>query len=358
MKLAFRRNIHFYLTAFFGLMLVPACVLTRLKPEPMQSSTVGFVLAWAFQSLLCAALLYQFGVPAAWSSTRGGLFRLVPGLALVTLMIFLFGAKTGVEIAIVGVAIAEYQFRGGSWKRAAEAFLPFFYLALGIIIAVYFSSVVVTLRRCTEFDATLARIDSWLLFGSSVSHLSYASTALYRFAEPIYYGMGGLIGAALLFLCIAGERSSALRMAGAILTAYFLSLVIFFLVPAQGPFVAAGLPPELLTANIQHLSVWNATLLYHHAGWVDPPFAYYVAFPSLHVAQPLIAARFLRRWRGVFYLALAYCAFLVASIVILQWHYFVDILGGLGVSALAVWLVSPRSHALIAETESAAMPVR
>jgi membrane-associated phospholipid phosphatase len=84
----------------------------------------------------------------------------------------------------------------------------------------------------------------------------------------------------------------------------------------------------------------NATTLYHHSGWITPPRAYYVAFPSMHVAQPLIAAWFLRRWRAVFAIIAGYCALLVASIVILQWHYAVDIPGGLAVAALAIAVVS------------------
>jgi membrane-associated phospholipid phosphatase len=133
----------------------------------------------------------------------------------------------------------------------------------------------------------------------------------------------------------------AFQFSGAILTAYFLSLVIFTILPAQGPFIDASLPPNTITASIQHSSLNNATILYHHRGWIDPPRAYYVAFPSMHLAQPLIAAWFLRRWRGVSAIVCAFCALLAVAIVILRWHYLVDIVGGLVVAVLAVWIVSP-----------------
>jgi membrane-associated phospholipid phosphatase len=95
-----------------------------------------------------------------------------------------------------------------------------------------------------------------------------------------------------------------------------------------------------MTASIQRISLTNATILYHHMAWIDPPRAYYVAFPSMHVAQPLIAAWFLRRWRVVSTAIAAYCVLLVGAIIILRWHYAADLLAGFFVAALAVWIVS------------------
>jgi membrane-associated phospholipid phosphatase len=191
-----------------------------------------------------------------------------------------------------------------------------------------------------KYDALLNILDTHLMFGVTVAGLSSDAALLYVPAEYIYYSIGGVIGAAILFLCFAGDRRAAFQMSGAILTAYFISLGVFYIFPAQGPFIAAGLPPHLFTAAIQRASLINATVLYHHAGWITPPRAYYVAFPSMHVAQPLIAAWFLRRWRAVSAIIFVYCALLTASIVILQWHYVVDILGGIGVAALAVYVVT------------------
>jgi hypothetical protein len=49
----------------------------------------------------------------------------------------------------------------------------------------------------------------------------------------------------------------------------------------------------------------------------------------MHIAQPIIAAWSLRRWPRASALAFAYCALLVPCILILEWHYFVDILSGM-----------------------------
>ena len=337
------QRFHLLFFAAFSLLLIPACFMTRLSfPSPFSNGS--FLFSWAVQSILWAALLYQFGTACSWAPLFKNAWRLLPALGMAALIFYLFGWSAGAEITVVAFAIAEFHFRGGSWKTVAGAVVPWLYLASGIIVALFYSSVVVSVRPCSEYDAVLKRLDSWILFGGSVTAFSDVASRLYSPAELIYYGIGGVMGAAILFLCLAGDRRSALQMCGSIVTAYFLSILIFYCIPAQGPFIASALPPQLITAGIQRMSLLNATALYHHAQWLEPPLAYYVAFPSLHVAQPLIAAWFLRRWKGVSTILYAYCSLLVVAILILRWHYVVDILGGLGVAASAVALVTLRSR--------------
>ena len=332
------QRIHFCLTAVVAVLLVPAAFFTRLRIVPSPSSC-SFLLAWAIQSIIWAALLYQFGIRGSWAAYRRDSLRLVPAVLMGIGLVVLYGLA-GAEFAIVGFTLVEFNYRHGNWRKAANSLLPWLYLAGGIQVALYFSSVIVTLRPCTGFDGALARLDSYLMFGGSVVQLSMKLASFYAPAEAIYYSMGGVMGAAILFLCLAGDKRAAFQMGGAILIAYYVSLAVFYFVPAQGPFISGGLPHEMLTAGVQRMSLGNARILYRHAGWITPPLAYYVAFPSLHVAQPLIAAWFLRRWRAVSLIVLGYSGLLVLAIVILQWHYIVDILGGFAVASLAVSLVS------------------
>jgi hypothetical protein len=331
-------SFHVWLTLALLVLLVPACLLTHLRVSPPPSVHL-FLLGWGLHSVICAAVLFQLGTVGAWQHFRREPLRIIPALLMSGVLLFVFGWQAGALLAIVLLAILEFYYRKGNWKAVASALVPWLYLATGIELSLYFSSIIVALRPCTEYDAFFSRIDKVLMLGTSVVDISRASVALYTPAALIYSGIGGVMGAAILFFCIAGERDTAFRMCGAILTAYYLSLVLFFLFPAQGPFVTAGLPPQLLTAAMQSASLANATRLYHHAGWMDPALGYYVAFPSLHVAQPLIAAWYLRRWPRVSGIVFGYCVLLVPAIVILRWHYIVDILGGLAVAAIAVWLI-------------------
>ena len=335
-------HLHYWLTLAFAALLIPACLMTHLRVS-VPPGLGAFLLGWVVQSIVWAAVLYQLAIRGSWDPFRRNRWRVVPALSMAGILVFIFGLKAGAIVAIAGLATLEFYYRKGKWKVIAIALLPWAYLAFGIQLALYFSSVIVSLRPCTQYDAALGRFDALLLFGLTVPGLSRAATPLYIPAEIVYYGIGGVMGAAILFLCLSGDRKTAFQMCGAILTAYYLSLVVFLALPAQGPFIAAGLPPQMFTAGVQRASLANALALYHHSGWMTPSLGYYVAFPSLHIAQPLIAAWFLRRWRRVSLIVFSYCAVLAPAIVILQWHYIVDILGGLVVAGLAVWTVSGAS---------------
>ena len=52
-------------------------------------------------------------------------------------------------------------------------------------------------------------------------------------------------------------------------------------------------------------------------------------FPSMHVAHAAIAMWFCRRWTRISKLLLIYNVVLVPVILLLEWHYLVDILGGI-----------------------------
>jgi hypothetical protein len=291
-------------------------------------------------SVIWAALLYQAGVPGAWLPFLRNGARLIPIALLVAVLSVLWGPRLGISLAIVAVSVMEFSFRNRKWRGVADTAVLWLYLAIGIKIAFGFSSVVVSLKPCTEFDSALNRLDSRLMFGWTVVHLSQMSAPLYSIASEIYYSIFGIMGAGIAFLCLAGDRGYAARLSGAILTAYFISLVVFFFVPAQGPFLSNPMPSGSFTSALQAMSLTNARFLYHHSSWITPPSAYYVAFPSLHVAQPLIVAWFLRRWRRVSGVLFGYCALLIPSIIILRWHYLVDILGGILVATIAVAIVS------------------
>ena len=56
----------------------------------------------------------------------------------------------------------------------------------------------------------------------------------------------------------------------------------------------------------------------------------------MHVALPLISIWFLREWRRVIMILAVFDMLLVASILLLEWHYIIDLFAGVLVAALAV----------------------
>jgi hypothetical protein len=252
------------------------------------------------------------------------------------------------EIGACGVLATELYFRKVKLASAALALAPWLYLALGIQMAIVYNMAIVSVRPFNLYDSFFQRLDA-TIFGVSVAGISHsvasfshASPSLYLSAEIIYFAIGGVMGAALLFLCMAGDCHAAFQMAGTIVTAYYLSLMVFWAWPSHGPYLLD--PVNALSGtnifSIQQALHKDAAALYHHRDWVSPVFGYFVAFPSMHVVQPLIAGWYLRRWRRVSQLVFAYCGLLVFAIIILEWHYLVDILGGILIAVLATMLAS------------------
>lgn len=152
------------------------------------------------------------------------------------------------------------------------------------------------------------------------------------------------VGAALILTGFCYGRSHAFRFVGVILTAYYLALAFFFFWPSQGPYYLCAahfseFPSSLQTFSLQKRQLLQASSLWAGKGIESVGLDYYVAFPSLHIAMPLVVAWFLRRWKRILPLLLALDLLLVASIVLLEWHYVVDLVGGVAVAALAILVV-------------------
>jgi membrane-associated phospholipid phosphatase len=63
----------------------------------------------------------------------------------------------------------------------------------------------------------------------------------------------------------------------------------------------------------------------------------------MHIASPIIALWFLRQWRRLAIILLMLDVLLCFAIVLLEYHYVMDLIGGIAVAALAILMVdSPR----------------
>ena len=347
-------KLHFWLTGALTVLLLPVCHAARLHIGNL-SYVPAFMIGWIAQSIIWAGARYQLGAPGSWAALRKNWKRLLLAAEIPALVIPLFAfvahdLEIGILISAIGIIVLEFVYRRGSWKSAASVLLPWTYLAFGIQLAFLYNSAIVSVRPFNLYDPLFQRLDM-LLFHISVSGISRAASMLYTPAEVIYYAIGGVMGAGLLFLCLAGDRRAAFQMSGAILLSYYFSLLVFYIWPSHGPYALAAwsFPPGMVTGAVQRATYANAAALYHRTAWSDPALGYFVAFPSVHVAQPFIAGWFLRRWKGASLLIFAYCALLVPAIVILRWHYFVDIVAGLGIAGLAIAIVSRIPHPASAE---------
>jgi PAP2 superfamily len=258
-------------------------------------------------------------------------------------------------LTVDAIAILELRERIKSGKvreTLSVVFLPAGYLFAGFLLIFAYNDIILSVHFYGSADATFNAMDKWLLLGASVSSLCHWAVhtfpvSFFCFLEFIYFGMFAQIGAALLFTSLYYGRSRGLRFVGTILTAYYLALVLFYLWPSQGPYYLCAIhfsdfPSTLRTYAIQKQSIINSQALWNHTPLSRISSDYYIAFPCMHIVQPLIALWFLRAWKRIVIFLAAYDLLLVAAILLLEWHYAVDILGGVLVALVAIASVDGR----------------
>jgi len=348
-----RRHFHYWVSIALVLALIP---LLRRLHLPTHFDWVrlipAFWLVMAAQSIFVAALLcvVEFPPTKIWAPFFQQFQR--EKLRLAALVIFtltLLWKVTWPQALIVTVdtvAVLECWTRLApkDRKRGATAILiPSLYLFGGFLLVFAYNDIILSVRFFAAYDPAFGAIDKWLLHGSSVARLSHWATRVFpvyffRFLEFIYFGMFAQVGAALVLSGLAHGRREGLKFVGAILTAYYLALLLFFFWPSQGPYYLSvtHVPEALQTYVIQKQSIANSQALWAHANLARISTDYYIAFPCMHIAQPLIVIWFLRRWKRMITIMLVYDVLLVATILLLEWHYVIDIIAGGLVAALAV----------------------
>jgi PAP2 superfamily len=304
-----------------------------------------------------AILLALIGLPAdqTWKpllrrhwSQKG---RLIVFGVFATWMFFIFKFWLGLTIVADGLAVAEMLDRDPEvfGRRLLSIFAPALYLFIGIVIVFSFNHAIAGMKWAGSYDQFFNGVDL-AIFRTSVSGLAHAALHLlppwsYKVFEVAYYSLYGQIGATLILTALLSGRAFSIRYVGALLVGYYIALLIFFLWPTIGPFAICKIhisdyPNSLPTFWTQESILAKARLLWLHnpvpeAYRVDVA-DYYIGFPCMHVALPLISIWFLRKWRRVIMILAAFDVLLVVSILLLEWHYIIDLFAGVLVAALAV----------------------
>lgn len=345
---------HYWIGLLMGLALVPVLLALRL---PARFDWIAICTAFwvlAVRSIFVAVVLCLVGMPGrAILEPLVERYRRRPLRMVLLLLYFLalsrdFTWLTAVVLVIDSVAIIEFLERKDSKRRSAAGavLLPALYVFAGFLLVFAYNDIVVSVHFPFAYDAAFNAMDRWIFHGSSVSDLSHWALRtfplpFFRFLEFIYFGMFPQIGAAILIVSLSEGRSRGLQFVGTILMAYYLALGLFYLWPSQGPYyLCAGhfsrFPSTLQVYSIQKALIARALALWNHAPIQRISTDYFIAFPCMHIAQPLIVMWFLRRWRRILIVLCAYDCVLIGAILLLEWHYFVDIIGGVLIAGIAI----------------------
>lgn len=357
------RYLHFWISLLLSVALIP--LLWRLH-LPLRFDWIKLGIAYWFvlaaQSIFLATLLYLIGI--AKRNARNSFverwrrepMRIVLLFGFFSILAWALGGVKALVLTVDTIALLEFRERQnlGTVDQVAFAILlPALYFFLGFLLVLAYNCVIVSTRFNFAYDPAFNAMDRWILGGSSVSDLSYWAVrtfplSFFRFLEFIYFGMFPQIGASILIVGLYDGKNRSLQFVGTLLMAYYLALGLFYLWPSQGPYYLSSLhfsrlPMSLQAYGIQKLLISDAMALWNHVPVRRISTDYFIAFPCMHIAQPLIMMWFLRRWKRILPALCAYDTILIVAIVLLEWHYLVDILGGIIVAGVAIAIAESAS---------------
>jgi hypothetical protein len=319
-------------------------------------------LVLSAQAIFLAALLFVIAAPRE-QGLNPFLDRLQQDKLRIALIVIyfliLFWVFTWVKALILtvdAIAVLEFLERVKTPQRRQKLIgivMPAIYLFVGFLLVFAYNDIIVSVRFYGAADSFFNAIDTWLLRGSSIPRISHWALtrfpiSIFKFLEFIYYGMFPQVGAALLITSLYHGKQRGLQFVGAILTAYYLALLLFYLWPSHGPYYLCPthffvFPDTLQTFATQKRLLENAQRLWNHIPPRHISTDYYIAFPCMHIAQPLIVMWFLRGWKRMVLMLAAFDLLLAIAILFLEWHYFVDILASFPLAVLAIATVDGRA---------------
>jgi len=231
-------------------------------------------------------------------------------------------------------------------EAAASTVLPSAYLFVTLILVMSYNDVIATFRFDGSWDFKLNQADKLLLDGYTVSAISsrvllHSPAWIVTLMQTIYAALFPVVGCCIILIGLRCGQRRSMQFVGTIATAYYLGLIIFFFVPATGPYflrpystplghgaiylAQAGFIEKLAALHNRHLPVVG----------ID----YFVALPCLHITQPVVILWFVRKWRRISLIFLAFSMLLIPPILLLEQHYVVDLIGGILIAILAIAMV-------------------
>ena len=346
-------NLHWALTAAamsalaIGLLRSPLAIDRAAWLDIFPTFWVSLAARGIFGAVILALIAFPpeltfFPLWKRYSSQKARFVFLLPMAAA---MVWQFGWLAGLIIVIDAVAIAEFldchSWRFKTVQEQTLNLLPaatYIFVGVGTVFAL--NDVIASRQAITTYDHVFAAWDRFLLpfpVASITHHLSLRSLQV---IEVIYWSMFGEIGGVLILLALVDGRRNALKFAASIVTAFYLALALFYFFPSLGPYSLCNdhlttLPRSLLSYQIQAGQMIKAGLL--RKGNAKLAFDFFIAFPSLHIVQPLIVLWFTRAWDArLRYALIGYTTVLTAAILLLEWHYVVDVIAGTLLAGVAV----------------------
>jgi PAP2 superfamily len=350
------RDCHYAIGLLLSLGLIP---VFRALDLPVQFDWmhlgIAFWIILTAQSIFVAALLCLIALPRQVvfdplvDRYRRNPLRIVLLLLYLGILAWAFTWVKALILTVDAIALLEFRERRNldQFRQAAAAVLaPALYLFAGFLLVFAYNDIIVSVRFNFTYDPAFNGMDRAILHGLSVSDLAHWAIrtfplSFFHFLEFIYFGMFPQIGAGIILVTLYDGKLHGLQFVGTILLAYYLALGLFYLWPSHGPYYLCPAHFSRFPSTLQAYTIQKSLMAHALDRWNHVPIEristdYFIAFPCMHIAQPLIVMWFLRRWKRMLLVLCAYDALLIVAILFLEWHYLVDLVGGLLVASLSI----------------------
>jgi len=143
-----------------------------------------------------------------------------------------------------------------------------------------------------------------------------------------------LVLCAISFPALLGKREAAQRFVLSNAFSFVLALPLMIFLPAIGPWVGWGFPPDKLQRACE------ATIHALRLGSLDihDNFGGIVCLPSFHAFWAIVSAQALYTFRYIRYPAIAVAGLITISTVTTGWHYGVDVIAGVLMVIISTFL--------------------
>lgn len=184
-------------------------------------------------------------------------------------------------------------------------------------------------------DSYLARADSF--FGIQVPAISVWCSHhwLGRLVVSSYGWLGRYLAVSLFLPILLGRTSTARKFIAADLIAFYISLPCLYFFPAVGPWFGYHVAPY---KGEGEMMIQLALFALRKPGPCVLGLTGILCLPSFHVIWAILCAYTLWNIRGARIPAIVVSASLIIATLATEWHYFVDVIAGLFVALVSIFL--------------------
>jgi hypothetical protein len=364
------------------LLFVMALVLQALSSLPWQYSWDRTLLLFSnamtdsyFMVMALIVIVAALSIPREVSaSSFFGMQLNRPQARAFSLMLLVLGAS---------FAMAFLQTSYSTWDYAAAPMVVFLIAivlrerkllkaALGLVSAVFVLALVSYVFTILKSQIFLGRtvLDTWIVAGENylfgrplyvlIAEWSRLHADAVRFSDWVYYLFFHHMMLVALFLFAFGNSSAQWRYVTSLALCYLLGGLIYYAFPAFGPAFFDPVNFTYLEENakftvfIQGL-LWKSTNAAVEGKLQEVETYLFIAcMPSLHMAHETIMVYFSRRAPVMLLLSVAFWLASCAAVLVLGWHYFFDIIGGILLAMLVLSYVHRRSRSVGGRPERSA----